>query len=198
MEPQQSIIQNTHDDQSTIPPKKEHFLKEIIKFTLIALAVVIPIRTYVAQPFIVNGFSMYPTFSSGEYLIVDELTYNFKKPERQDVIVLRYPLSPKTYFIKRIIGLPEETLIVKDGQITIINKENPEGITINDSYVVPSHRKKDNFKITLGPKEYFVMGDNRTESSDSRVWGSLEEKYIVGRPIIRLTPLSKISFFPGK
>mgnify|MGYP001579814775 CR=1 FL=1 len=180
------------------PPKKEHFFREIVKFTLIAIAIVVPIRLYVAQPFIVKGPSMHPTFASGEYLIVDELTYHFKKPKRQDVIVFRYPYNPtRTYFIKRIIGLPDETLSVKDGKLTVINKENPKGITFDDPHAFISQNRRDDFTITLGPKEYFVMGDNRSESSDSRTWGSLEEKFIVGRPILRLFPLSKISSFPG-
>ncbi len=181
-----------------LPEKKEHFLKDIVTFTLIALAIVIPIRMYVAQPFIVNGASMDPTFVSGEYLIVDQLTYHFEKPKRQDVIILRYPSNPKTFFIKRIIGLPGETLSARNSVITAINKEHPAGITVNDSYVKNPYSKSDTFNITLGPTEYFVMGDNRGESSDSRVWGPLEEKFIVGRPLLTLYPISKISFLPGK
>src|SRR4051812_16701822 len=188
----------------TVPPElknpapKENVVKEIIKFTLIALAIVIPIRLYVAQPFIVSGASMDPTFKSGQYLIVDQLTYHFNNPQREDVIIFRYPRDPKTFFIKRIIGLPGETVKLIDGKITIISKEHPEGIQIDDPHVTQAHRTADNFSVTLADTEYFVMGDNRPESSDSRIWGPLERKYIVGRPIVRLFPFTQVGVFPGK
>lgn len=178
-------------------PQKENFLKEIVKFTLIALVIVIPIRLYVAQPFIVSGASMDPTFKNGQYLIVDQFTYHFNNPKREDVIIFRYPRDPKTFFIKRIIGLPGETVKLTDGKITIINKEHPEGMAIEDPHVVSGHRTADNFSVTLTNTEYFVMGDNRAESSDSRIWGPLERKYIVGRPALRLFPFTKIGVFPG-
>ncbi len=179
--------------------KKENFFKEIVKFIIIALIIVIPIRKYVAQPFIVNGASMDPTFETGQYLIVDQLTYNFiDKPKRGEVIILKYPVNPSVFFIKRIIGLPGDTLIVNTGKITIKNKENPNGFILNEKYITDEHRTSDTFEITLGETEYFVMGDNRPSSSDSRTWGPLESKYIIGRPLVRLFPISEISFFPGR
>ncbi len=176
---------------------KENFLREIVKFTLIAIAIVIPIRLYVAQPFIVDGASMEPTFSTSQYLIVDQLTYHFEKPEREAVIIFRYPNNPKKFFIKRVIGLPGETISMKDGKITIVNAEHSEGMILPDPHVELSRQTSATFTVKLGPTEYFVMGDNRIESSDSREWGPLEEKYIVGRPFIRLYPPTKMSLFPG-
>lgn len=181
-----------------IPRKKENFLKEIIKFTLIALAIVIPVRAYIAQPFIVSGASMDPAFSAGQYLIVDQLTYYFEKPQRNDVIIFRYPIDINTFFIKRIIGLPGETILVNRGEVKIINNENPNGFIIDEEYITDKHRSTETFEISLGQDEYFVMGDNRAESSDSRTWGPLEEKYIVGKPFVRLLPISKIAIFPGR
>lgn len=177
---------------------KENFFKEIIKFTVIALLIVVPIRTYVAQPFIVSGPSMDPTFNSGQYIIVDQLSYHFNVPKRDDVVIFRYPRDPKTYYIKRIIGLPGETLAVDTGKVKIINKENPKGFIMIDTFVAGNHKTSETFNITLGPTEYFVMGDNRAESSDSRMWGPLDKKFIVGRPFVRLLPFNKISFFPGE
>jgi signal peptidase I len=179
-------------------PKKESFFKEIVKFTLIALAIVIPIRTYVAQPFIVSGASMDPTFISGQYLIVDQLSYHFNDPKRGEIVIFKYPRDPKTFFIKRIIGLPGETIEVNNGKLTIINMENPKGFVLDEKYLTSEHEMDDTFTITLGLHEYFVMGDNRPQSSDSRAWGPLEEKYIVGKPFVRLLPFSKISVFPGR
>ncbi len=179
-------------------PKKENFFKEILKFTIIALIIVIPVRTYIAQPFIVSGPSMDPTFDTGQYLIVDQVSYRFADPKRNDVIVFRYPRDPKVFYIKRIIGLPGETVSVNSGDVSIINSAHPDGILLDESYIAQNHRVTDTFKITLGPTEYFVMGDNRAESSDSRAWGPLDKKYIVGRPVLRLLPFSKISVIPGK
>lgn len=178
--------------------KKDNFIKEIIKFTIIAVAIVVPIRMYIAQPFIVSGASMDPTFESGQYLIVDQITYNLENPKRDDVVIFKYPKNPEIFFIKRIIGLPNETLIVDGGKTTIKNKENPDGFLLNESYITDSHRTSDTFEITLKDNEYFVMGDNRPQSSDSRTWGPLESKYIIGRPFLRLIPFSAISVFPGR
>lgn len=182
---------------SEIPQKKENFFKEIIKFTVIVLIIVIPIRTYIAQPFIVDGPSMDPSFNTGQYLIVDQLTYNFTDPKRQDVIVFRYPNNPKVFFIKRIIGLPGETVSIDSGKVSIINKENPDGFLLTETYISSNHKSSDSLNKKLSDDEYFVMGDNRAESSDSRLWGALERRYVVGRALFRLFPITKISIFPG-
>jgi signal peptidase I len=178
-------------------PKQENFLKEILKFTVIAIAIIIPVRTYIAQPFIVSGASMDPTFISGQYLIVDQLTYHLNNPRRGDVIILKNPLNPSIYFIKRVIGLPNETLIMNTGKVTIKNSDFPDGFQLDEKYITRNHRTSDTFEIKLSSTEYFVMGDNRPESSDSRSWGPLDEKFIVGRPVLRLFPFSKASIFPG-
>jgi signal peptidase I len=180
------------------PAPKEDFIKEIVKFTLLALVIVIPIRMYIAQPFIVSGASMDPTFKDRQYLIVDELSYRFEKPKREDVVIFRYPVDEKTFFIKRIIGLPGETVDIKLGKIYVSTPGEPEPKLIDDSHIADSRKSKESFNITLGPDEYFVMGDNRNESSDSRAWGPLNRKYIVGRPFLSLWPLNRIGAFPGR
>jgi signal peptidase I len=176
-------------------PKKNSFLKELISYAIVALVVVIPIRTWVAQPFVVNGSSMDETFKDGEYLIVDELSYKFREPERGEVLIFKYPQNPSKYFIKRAIGLPGETVIIKNDKVTVINDENPKGIDLNEPYI--NSRTFGNMQITLGPDEYFVMGDNRSVSSDSRLWGPLPEADLVGRPFVRLLPLGRIGIEPG-
>ena len=140
---------------------------------------------------------MDPTFSTGQFLVVDRLTYRFNEPVRGDIIVFRYPNNPKVYFIKRIIGLPGETVIIKSGQVSIISTGTPQGIILNEPYVTTSHRSMDNSTTMLGPDQYFVMGDNRLQSSDSRVWGALDESLIAGRPIVRLLPVNQLSVLPG-
>ncbi len=177
--------------------KKESYLKDILVFALLAIIIVIPIRTFIAQPFLVSGVSMDPTFKTNDYLIINEVSYYFREPKREEVVVMRYPLDTSTFFIKRIIGLPLETITVKNGEITVINKDNPKGFKIDSKYVIDKHKSFESFSVTLGPTEYFVMGDNRKESSDSRFWGPLPRKDIIGTPIIRLFPFNKIEIKPG-
>lgn len=175
--------------------KKSSFIKELIKYALVALAIVVPIRTWIAQPFIVNGSSMDTTFANGQYLIVDEISYRFKAPERGDVLIFKYPNDPSKYFIKRLIGLPGETVIVKNGSVSIKNAAHPDGVALNESYT--SSQTFGNIQVTLTNDEYFVMGDNRLVSSDSRVWGPLPKEDLIGRPIVRLLPMSAAGLFPG-
>lgn len=148
-------------------PKKGGAIFDFVKFIFIVSVIVVPIRFWVAQPFLVNGASMEPTYHDGDYLIVDEISYRVSEPQKDDVIIFRYPKNPKVFFIKRIIALPNEEIIL-DGK-----------------------------EIKLKNDEYFVLGDNRDASSDSRIWGPVPKKMIIGRSIVRLWPLNKIGLFPG-
>ncbi len=177
-------------------PSRLAALWEMVRFVALALIIVIPIRAYVAQPFVVSGSSMDPTFKNGDYLIIDEISYRFHEPERDDVVVFRYPKDPKKFFIKRIIGLPGETLDIKDGLVTIYNPINKKEIKMNEPYVVNQSGGNTHFELREG--EYFVMGDNRPASSDSRYWGSVPRENIVGHALIRLLPLNKINLNPGE
>jgi len=182
--------------ESPIPPqpKKGNFFFETLKFVFISLLIVVPFRYFIAQPFIVSGASMEPTFTDGEYLIVDEISYHIEDPKRDDVVIFKYPLNTAKYFIKRIIGLPGETVIIQDGVITIKEK-NGQTETLNEDYI--KNIKRDNFTATLGDNEYFVLGDNRPNSADSRSWGPLPRDLIVGRPFLRLLPIKRVDIFPG-
>ncbi|MBU6214942.1 signal peptidase I [Patescibacteria group bacterium] len=170
-------------------------LKDLFTLAFLIIIVVIPIRIFVISPFVVDGKSMYPTFDNLDYLIVDELVYDFSAPARGDVIVFRYPNNPSIFYIKRIIGLPGETVSIDHGNITITTVAGIKQ-TLNEPYILNedvTYTKK----ITLDPNEYFVMGDNRPNSSDSRYWGPLPSKDIIGRVDLRLLPLSASGFFPG-
>ncbi len=171
---------------------------EIVKVLLIALAVVLPIRYFVAQPFIVRGASMEPNFENSEYLIIDELSYYTREPHRGDAIVFRYPVNPRQFFIKRIIGLPGEEVALREGRVRVKNAFYPDGFMLDESYLDPPQRPtKPDLAITLGADEYFVLGDNRDASSDSRVWGSLKRKFIVGRALFRVWPFNRLGFLPN-
>lgn len=165
-------------------------LKEIVQFTLIALLIILPFRLFIAQPFVVSGASMYPTFNDGDYLIVDQLSYRLSDPQRGSVIIFKYPNDPSKFFIKRIIGLPGEKVVLENGVVTINDTE-----VLDSSYV--DKTQKDNLEVVLSEDEYFVMGDNRAHSSDSRSWGPLPEEFIVGRPLVQLLPITGLSLFPG-
>lgn len=170
-------------------------LWDLVKFAVIALIIVIPIRMFIAQPFVVSGESMFPTFNNGEYLIVDELSYIIGNPHRGEVIIFRYPNDTKRFFIKRIIGMPNEEIVIKNSEVTIINKENPNGFILKEPYIDEHFDTTTSYKT--GEKEYFVMGDNRNRSSDSRTWGILPSKLIIGRAYLRLLPIKSISYLPG-
>lgn len=188
-------IIKSNEPASTTPPT-EHPLSEIVRFAIIALIIVVPIRMFVAQPFIVSGASMQETFHSGEYLIVDQLTYHFESPERGEVIIFRYPRDLSKFFIKRVIAVPGDTIRIEEDRVTIINEEHPDGFLVDEPYV-RSMQPAGVIEETLGDGEYFVMGDNRDQSLDSRSWGILTEDKIVGRALIRLFPVSSIDVFPG-
>ncbi len=176
---------------------------EIIKFFVLALIIVAPIRFFIAQPFIVQGASMDPTFATGQYLIIDEISYRFEEPKRGDVIVLRYPKDPSKFFIKRIVGLPGETLTIKNGNVSVTGKNTEVPLIIEEPYVIHTktgHTDDEVIELndTKSNREYYVMGDNRAASLDSRSWGTLPERLIVGRAAVRLFPFSKINLFPGQ
>lgn len=176
---------------------KNVFWKEIVKFTFVTLIIVIPFRLYIAQPFIVSGASMDPTFADGEYLIVDQISKRLEAPKRESVIIFKYPKDTSKFFIKRIIGLPGETVKINDGVITILNEEYPDGLILNEQYVADQNKKEEDLTIVLSDSEYFVLGDNRLGSFDSRAWGPVPKELIVGRPIVRLLPMSRLNFSPG-
>ena len=192
------------EQEKTCPPsasprgeggREKGVVRDFLEAFIIALLVALPVKFWIASPFIVVGASMHPSFESKDYLIVDKLVYRFKAPARGDVIVFKPPFSSKEYFIKRIVGLPGETLSIEGKAVQITNKEYPEGFTLEEPYV--SSERESTVIITLKDNEYFVMGDNRAVSSDSRVWGPITKKEISGRADARLFPLASIGIMPG-
>lgn len=186
--------------QSSSSDVKRNTAKELwdtLKFILLAAIIVIPIRFFLFQPFIVSGESMYPTFNNADYLIVDEISYYLKDPARGDVVIFHYPNDPKRYFIKRVIGLPGETVIFKNNAVYIKNAEYPEGIKLSEPYLSQVTTPGGQTEVEVTEDNYFVMGDNRGFSSDSRAWGLLPRKNMVGKAGLRLLPLKDISYKPG-
>ena len=164
---------------------------ETLKVVIISLAIIIPIRYFLVQPFFVKGASMEETFGDGDYILIDEISYRFRDPQRGEVVVFRFPEDQSQFFIKRIIGLPEETVEIKSDKVIIYNKQHPSGFVLNEPYLMPGQHTTGNLRIKLDPNEYFVLGDNRLQSSDSRRWGPLNRALITGRVFFRAWPINK-------
>lgn len=196
------------------------FIWEVIKVFFWAFIVIMPIRIFLFQPFFVQGASMEPNFQGGNYLIINELGYKhtsfgiagntifsvptFRELSRGDVIVFRYPKDPSQFFIKRVIGLPGEKVVIADGKVRIISEQNPEGFILDEGQYLPKsfitnnpQNPQSNTPIVqeLSSEEYFVVGDNRAQSHDSRAWGPLDKKYVIGKALLRAWPLSEISIY---
>ncbi len=173
------------------------FVFELVKVVVISLAIIIPIRYFLIQPFYVKGASMEPNFYDHEYLIIDEITYRFRSPARGDIIVFRYPLNPQEYFIKRVVGLPGEKIQIKNGDVKIYNSQYPEGVILDESYLIKNTKtySLNEEIIILDDDEYFVLGDNRNSSKDSRSFGPIKKSFLSGRVLFRGWPFDRISLF---
>lgn len=188
------------------------FIVEIVKVFFWAVIIIAPIRLFLFQPFFVQGASMEPSFEDGEYLIINELGYKktdfnikgsnlftvepFKNLERGDVAVFRYPKNPSQFFIKRIIALPGEKINIKDGQVTIFNDQNPYGFILDESgYLSAEEKTSGELSRTLADNQYFVMGDNRGASHDSRSWGPLSKDKIIGKVLLRAWPVARAAIY---
>ena len=179
-------------------PKNQGFwgmIKETVRFVIITVLIVVPFRLFIAQPFIVSGDSMVPTFHNSEYLIVDELSYYLREPSRGEVVIFRYPKEPSKFFIKRIVGLPGETVAIKNNHVEI-TKIGGTRVSLTEPYV--KTELLSDMSVILANDEYFVMGDNRNASSDSRFWGPVTRPLIIGRAFARLLPIAQAEMLPGK
>ena len=187
-EGQKSTIKTIFSNSTVI------FLWELVKIILIAAVIVIPIRYFLFQPFIVSGDSMVPNFHSGDYLIVDEISYKFSTPQRGDVIVFDASFIPGysgEKFIKRVIGLPGDTVDVVNGTVEVI--KGGKTTVLDEKYLPAGLKTYQDTEVTLKPNQYFVMGDNRTYSYDSRYWGAVPSKDIIGKAFLRIFPVAALS-----
>lgn len=163
---------------------------EVLEIIIISFVSITLIYKFVAQPFIVKGASMEPTFENNDFLLVDEFVYRFREPSRGEVIVFRNPRNEEEFYIKRIVGLPGEEIVIREGAVFI------NGVMLAEEYVPEDMRSMPgDLRIELEDDEYFVMGDNRLESSDSRSWGPLEEREIIGIVRVRFWPVEKLELF---
>lgn len=190
---------DTGAEDSGVMDSVKNFLDfsfETIRVVIVSLILIFVVRSFVIQPFFVKGSSMEPNFEDGDYLIVNEIGYRLEKPKRGDVIIFRYPNDTSEYFIKRIVGLPGETIQIENGEVKIFNAENPDGFILDESvYLADSVVTTGSDLEELGDTEYYVLGDNRGASSDSRRWGILDKNYIIGKAWVRAWPFDSMSVF---
>lgn len=165
---------------------------EVAETVIIAVAAVFVIRAFVAQPFLVSGASMEPSFFNGDYLLIDELAYRVRSPERGEVVVFRYPGDHKSYYIKRIIGLPGEHVEIKNDVVTVLSGEGRK--VLHEEYL-QGNKTNGSIETVLGTNEFFVMGDNRSFSFDSRSWGPIKTDELVGLVRFRLWPVNHAMAF---
>lgn len=193
LQPQQQKQSKTNSWKSEL----WYLIRSLITFAIIYFIV----KAYIAQPFLVKGRSMEQTFSDGDYLIVDQLSYNFTTPKRFDIVVFHTEFiqggKESEYYIKRVIGVPGDRVVIKDG-VVILYKDNGDTPTkLEEDYLISGLKTiaPNSIDVVLKDQEYFVMGDNRGNSSDSRYWGPVDREYIVGKPIVRLFPFNAITLF---
>lgn len=167
------------------------FLLELVKVAVLAGITIALVRYFLFKPFYVKGASMEPNFFDKEYLIIDELSYRLRTPQRGEVIVFKYPNNPKEYFLKRIIGLPGERIKVAEGRIMVYNHQHPEGVVLDEPYLPRDLDTGGEIIKVLSADEYFVMGDNRQNSYDSRRFGPIDKSLIVGRAFFRGWPFNR-------
>jgi signal peptidase I len=170
------------------------FIFEVLQIVIISAAIIIPVRYFLIQPFYVKGASMEPNFTNNEYLIIDEISYRFEEPIRGDIVVFEYPKDPDQFFIKRVVGLPGETIEITGGKVLLYNGTYPNGRVLDEPYLA-SGWTNGKEKVTLGPDEYYVLGDNRDQSLDSRSFGPIKRDHIIGKVWFRGLPISKLGTF---
>jgi len=195
MKDENEIVENKSNDEvheKGILSKVALFFLELIKVAILAGITIGLVRYFLFKPFYVKGQSMEPTFFEHDYLIIDEISYRFREPQRGEVVVLHSPLN-SDYYLKRIIGLPGERIKVEGDKVVIYNDENPRGIVLDEVYL--EEITPGSSTITLGAGQYFVLGDNRDESLDSRRFGPIDRVKLVGRVWFRGWPFSRISTF---
>ena len=192
--PYLSVPYNQIMDQQEQTQSWVQIILDLLESFVIALLIFVVMYTFVAQPHRVSGDSMLPNFHDREFILTEKVSYRFSSPKRGDVIVLKYPENPDADYIKRIIGLPNEKLLISNGTI-FINDEPiseiylPRSLNTNGSSII-----KEGVAYTIPDDEYVVMGDNRNKSSDSRSWGTVPEKLIVGKAFFVYWPMTDFGF----
>jgi len=167
--------------------RRRRLFGDFVESLLIAVILALVIRFLIFQPFYIPSGSMEPTLLTGDRIIVSKLSYHFRESERGDVIVFKYPLDPKRAFVKRVAALGGETVAVRDGRLYI------DGAPVVEEYLPPGVSHRDFGPLTVPEGSLFMLGDNRANSDDSRVWGELDEDLVIGKAVAIYWPVNRLS-----
>ena len=173
------------------------FFLDIFQVVIFAGAIFLILYLLVMQPHKIDGASMEPNFHHGEYLLTDKVTYRFNEPSRGDVVIFRAPGDIEEDYIKRIIGLPGEKIEIKDGNVYINNKKLNESYMPSDFYTLPGSFFADKEEVFVPQNKLFVLGDNRSQSADSRSFGFVDKQTIIGRAWLLYWPINEIGVIRG-
>jgi len=198
--------------QNTEPePKKKHLIAELLIWAGVTISIVLIIQNFIFQAFYVSGSSMEPSYQNNDYLIISKIPltqYNVGRlfgqknvsVNRGDLVVFRYPNALETFFIKRVIGLPGDRVVLKNGIYTIYNTQHPDGLALSEDYVDKQYVTQGNIDEVVEQGKLFVSGDNRSPggSFDSREWGQLPQEDLIGFAVLRLLPINNFKFITGQ
>lgn len=173
-----------------------NFFFDFLETTVVALSIFVVAYLFIVQPHEIKGNSMEPNFHNNEYILTDKISYRFSEPQRGDVIIFKAPMNPDVDYIKRIIGLPGDRLKVQNGSVYINGNKLDEPYLVDQTNLFPGYYLQEGVEITIPPEEYFAMGDNRPHSSDSREFGPIDVKTIIGKAFLRYWPITKFGLVP--
>lgn len=182
---------NYQVDEPNFGTKLRNNIIELIEFVAIVFAILMAIRVFAAEPHKVSGSSMVPNFHDGDYIITNKLAVKMSDPVSGEVVILQDPSDANKVFIKRVIGLPGETVKILNGKVYINSKLLEELYLPLDLQTPGGNFLKEGGEVTVPPGNYFVIGDNRGNSSDSREWGFLKKELIIGQAYFRYWPVDK-------
>jgi len=173
------------------------FLMEIMETVVFVGSLFIVVYLFVVQPNQIKGASMEPTFYNGNYIFTSKITYRLRKPERGDIVVFHSPRNKDIEYIKRIIGIPGDTILIKAPTVYVNGKPLSEPYISAQTTLIPGNFVEEGVPVEVPEDKYFVMGDNRPRSSDSREFGPVPSSSIVGLVFFRYFPADKIGSIPN-
>ena len=174
-----------------------NFFLDFVETAVVALSIFVVVYLFLVQPHEIKGGSMEPTFNNNEYILTDKISYRFKEPKRGDVVIFKAPKNPDVDYIKRIIGLPGERIKIQNGAIYINGKKLSEPYIRDITSLTSTQYLQEGVETTVPEGYFFVMGDNRTGSMDSREFGPIAENVIIGHAILRYWPLPALGLVPS-
>lgn len=174
-----------------------NFFMDFLETSVVALSIFVVIYLFLIQPHEIKGGSMEPTFHNNEYILTDKISYRFKEPQRGDVIIFKAPRNPDVDYIKRVIGLPKERIKILKGYVYINGEMLNEPYLVDKTIALPGNTIQEGVEITIPEGYYFVMGDNRPHSSDSREFGPIPNNLIIGHAILRYWPIGQMGIVPS-